>query len=156
MIVFADGAGFATGVTGIGAGAGIDGCGATLEGGIIGAPPSGAIIGAPNGGGGAATGTAARPLPQLRQNFMPGGFSPRQIGQITGNPGGDAGVCPYAGGGADSALPQLRQNDDPAGLSWPHIEQRIRTLAMNPHRVSQHARRSGMGAGRFACARALC
>jgi len=63
-------------------------------------------------------------LPQLRQNFMPGGFSPRHTLQVldVGNPWGRAGVCPNAGA---NELPQFRQNDDPGGLSWPHIEQRI-------------------------------
>lgn len=63
-------------------------------------------------------------LPQLRQNFMPGGFSPRQTLQVfdVGNPCGGRGVCPNAGA---NELPQFRQNDDPGGLSWPHIEQRI-------------------------------
>ena len=78
-------------------------------------------------------------LPQLRQNFIPGGFSPRHTPQMAGNPGGGVGVCPYAGGATAGAseLPQLRQNDDPAGLSWPHIEQRIGPLGLNPRRVSQ-------------------
>jgi hypothetical protein len=67
-----------------------------------------------------------RPVPQLRQNFMPGGFSPRHIGQMTlaaGNPAAMGGVC-----AGTSALPQFRQNDDPGGLSWPQTEQRISPL----------------------------
>jgi len=88
-------------------------------------------------------------LPQLRQNFMPGGFSPRHTLQIlgVGNPWPRAGVCPNAGA---SELPQLRQNDDPGGLSWPHIEQRIGPLTLNPLGVSQQHRVSGMAPGRFA------
>lgn len=75
----------------------------------------------------AGTGTAdggapASALPQLRQNFMPGGFSPRHTPHTLGNPAAPAGVWPKAGA---SELPQLRQNADPDGLSWPHIEQRI-------------------------------
>ncbi len=38
-------------------------------------------------------GAAARFDPHDRQNFMPGGFSPRQTPQITGNPALGAGVC---------------------------------------------------------------
>jgi len=117
-------------------------------GGIIGAPPGGGIIGAPAGGiigppgevpPGSVPGCAASAAPQLRQNFIPGGFSPRHTPQITGNPGAAAGVWTYGGaaGAADSELPQLRQNDDPAGLSWPHIEQRIGPLGLNRRRVSQ-------------------
>lgn len=78
--------------------------------------------------------------PQLRQNFIPGGFSPRHAGQIVGNPGPEPGVWAKACG-ADavgaSELPQFRQNDEPAGLSWPHIEQRIVPLTLNPYGVSQ-------------------
>jgi hypothetical protein len=119
---------------------------------IGGAAIGGPIIGAPPIGGGALGAAAASPLPQLRQNFMPGGFSPRHVPQITGNPGDDGGVCPYAGGGADSALPQFRQNDDPAGLSWPQIEQRISV----PEAVSQPARRAGMVSGWFTRLAAAC
>jgi hypothetical protein len=140
--------GIAPGIGGPGIGPG--GIGPMLGGAIIGAPPIGAIIGAPNGDG-AAGGMLASPLPQLRQNFMPGGFSPRHEGQIVGNPEAEGGVCPYAGGGVDNELPQLRQNDDPAGLSWPHIEQRIVTFTLSSHPgVSQHATVSGMGSGLFA------
>ena len=67
----------------------------------------------------------ASALPQLRQNFMPGGFSPRHTGQMLGNPGAGGGVCAKACALLVNELPQFRQNDDPAGLSWPHIEQRI-------------------------------
>jgi hypothetical protein len=75
------------------------------------------------GGTGIADGGApASALPQLRQNFMPAGFSPRHTPHTVGNPGPCAGVCPNAGA---NELPQLRQNADPDGLSWPHIEQRI-------------------------------
>ncbi len=67
----------------------------------------------------------ARLEPQLRQNRIPGGFSPRQTGHIVdiaGNPTGADGVCAIGG---VNELPQFRQNDDPDGLSWPHIVQRI-------------------------------
>ncbi|HEX7836057.1 MAG TPA: hypothetical protein VF469_01275 [Kofleriaceae bacterium] len=47
-------------------------------------------------------------------------------------------------------LPQFKQNDDPAGLSWPHIEQRIVPLTLNPIQVSQQPLSTGMGASRFA------
>ena len=91
----------------------------------------------------------ASALPQLRQNFMLAGFSPRHTVQVldVGNPWGRAGVCPNAGA---NELPQFRQNDDPGGLSWPHIEQRIGPLTLNPLRVSQQHRVSGMAPGRFA------
>jgi hypothetical protein len=36
--------------------------------------------------------TFARLAPQPRQNFMPGGFSLRHIGQTTGNPAAGGGV----------------------------------------------------------------
>jgi hypothetical protein len=103
-------------------------------GGIIGAPIPGAkgsappTRAAPPEGGAECRSNAGEPgvvacnaPPQLRQNFIPAGFSPRHEGQITGNPAACAGVC--VGGGA-SALPQLRQNDDPGGLWWPQDEQR--------------------------------
>ncbi len=82
----------------------------------------------------AATGTAdgtppASAEPQLLQNFIPGGFSPRHTPHTVGNPAAGAGVCPNAGA---SELPQLRQNADPGGLSWPHIEQRIGPLMVEP------------------------
>jgi hypothetical protein len=66
-------------------------------------------------------------LPQLRQNFMPAGFSPRHVphSKMPGNPCAAGGVCA-------KELPQFRQNDDPAGLSWPHFEQRIGPLTLNP------------------------
>ena len=85
-------------------------------------------------------------LPQLRQNFIPGGFSPRQTLQTlgVGNPWGRAGVCPNAGA---NELPQLRQNDDPGGLSWPHIEQRIGPLSQ---RACSNTAVTGMGPGLFA------
>jgi hypothetical protein len=55
--------------------------------------PGGPIEGGPIEGGpiegGFIWGSA---LPQLRQNFMPGGLSPRQTGHWVGNPGGGAGV----------------------------------------------------------------
>lgn len=114
-------------------------------GGIIGAPPCG---GMPAGGTigpagapppGSVAGLAASAAPHARQNFIPGGFSPRQTPQITGNPAAAGGVWTNGGaaGAADNELPQLRQNDDPAGLSWPHIEQRIGPLDLNRRRVSQ-------------------
>ena len=94
----------------------------------------------------------AKALPQLRQNFIPGGFSPRHTLQtLPGNGRGAAGVCPCA-----KELPQFRQNDDPGGLSWPHIEQRIVPLTLNPSRVSQQDPASGMAAGRFATHAATC
>ncbi len=88
--------------------------------------PGGDAIG-PGGGimpgaiGGIAPG-ALIALPQLRQNFIPGGFSPRQTLQMLGNPAAGGEVCAKAGA---IELPQFRQNEDPGGLSWPHIEQRI-------------------------------
>lgn len=104
-------------------------------GGAVGADPigralsGGAIIGAPYIGGpggaaiaGALGAVAVSPDPQLRQNFIPGGFSPRHTAHIVGNPPLTAGVCATA---VVSELPQLRQNDDPGGLSWPQTEQRI-------------------------------
>lgn len=84
-------------------------------GGIIGAPSAGANEGDPGV-------VCCKVAPQLRQNFIPGGFSPRQAPQITDNPAGTAGVCPVGGGA--SAVPQFKQNDDPGGLWWPHVEQR--------------------------------
>ena len=104
------------------------------------------IIGAP------CTGVPASPVPQARQNFMPGGFSPRQVGQITGNPGAACGVWNPGDATGASELPQLRQNDDPGGLSWPHIEQRIGP----PQQVCRKPRRTGMGLGRFATPGASC
>jgi hypothetical protein len=93
-------------------------------------------------------------LPQLRQNFMPGGFSPRQTTHtgFAGNPCGEDGVCAKACAPAPEAreLPQFRQNDAPIGLSWPHFEQRIVSLTVNPIQVSQQPGVSGMGTGRFA------
>jgi hypothetical protein len=135
--------------------------------------PGAPNAGAPIGGGdiiGGGTPGAPRPgapitgiaddavsaLPQLRQNFMPGGFSPRHTPQIVGNPGGGAGVWPWAWGPAANELPQFRQNDDPAGLSWPHIEQRIGPLTVYPWRVSQQPLVSGMASGRFATHQPTC
>ncbi len=83
--------------------------------------PAGGIIPGAIGGIALAPGPVIA-LPQLRQNFMPGGFSPRQTLQMLGNPAARGGVCARAGA---IELPQFRQNDDPGGLSWPHIEQRI-------------------------------
>ena len=65
------------------------------DGDIIGAPPS-APSAPPDGGGtidapppvGIAPAVWPSALPHARQNFIPGGFSPRQTPQITGNPGG--------------------------------------------------------------------
>lgn len=75
--------------------------------------PGGAIIGAPPAANDGEPGVVcARVAPQLRQNFMPGGFSPRQAPHFTSNPALGAGVV---GGGA-IALPQFRQNDEPIGL----------------------------------------
>jgi hypothetical protein len=56
-------------------------------------------------------------VPQLRQNFMPGGFSARQAGQVAGNPAPAPGVCPAKPAAPASWLPQLRQNIEPGGLS---------------------------------------
>ncbi len=67
--------------------------------------------------------TEASAAPQLRQNFIPAGFSPRHVVQMTtGNPDPAPGV---AVGGGTSAVPQFKQNDDPGGLWWPQAEQRI-------------------------------
>jgi hypothetical protein len=97
--------------------------GAAIGDGVANGPAGGATIGAPSGGANAGEpGVVCSAAPQLRQNFIPGGFSPRHDPQmIAGNPPLGAGVC--VGGGA-SALPQFRQNDDPGGLWWPQDEQR--------------------------------
>jgi hypothetical protein len=71
---------------GIMGGAGDSGPGGGMPGGGM---PGGGMPGAAIGGPGGCTGSA---LPQLRQNFMPGGLSPRQTGHWVGNPGGGAGV----------------------------------------------------------------
>jgi hypothetical protein len=105
--------------------------GSSCDGAIAGAY-AGAIIGAGAGTGwlpklargpAAAADDCASDAPQLRQNFMPGGFSPRHIWQIVGNPAAGAGVCAAEA----RALPQFKQNDAPGRLSWPHTEQRIAT-----------------------------
>jgi hypothetical protein len=108
-------------------------------GGIRGPPGGGAIIGAPTAGAndGAPGVVCASAAPQLRQNFIPGGFSPRHEGQITGNPPAAAGVG--AGAAAASAVPQFKQNDDPGGLWWPQAEQRSITPLLP--RVSSKPRR---------------
>lgn len=89
-------------------------------------PPSGAGVGPGLPIGPAYAGRPAlvpgSALPQLRQNFIPGGFSPRQAPhtEVLGNPCAGPGVCPKACALEDpmeSELPQFRQNDDPAGLS---------------------------------------
>ena len=113
--------------------------------------PGGMPIGGATSGGGAAVEASA--LPQLRQNFIPGGFSPRQTPHTLGNPGAAEGVCANEGA---SELPQFRQNDDPGGLSWPHIEQRIGPLTLKPQPVSQHQGGTGMAPGRFATHRIHC
>jgi hypothetical protein len=90
------------------------------------APGVGARPGA--GCGYAGAGIAPSELPQLRQNFMPGVFSPRHEGQkVVGNPGAGTGVFAAPGAAPIPArpVPQFRQKDDPGGLSWPHIEHRI-------------------------------
>jgi hypothetical protein len=132
-------------------------------GGVAKAPPGGipgggAIIGAPTPGGpegGAKAGdpgvVAASDAPQLRQNFIPGGFSPRQLPQITGNPAPPPGVC---AGAADSAVPQFKQNDDPGGLWWPQAEQRSITPLLP--RVSRNTKRWEMVPGGFATGGASC
>jgi hypothetical protein len=122
-------------------------------GGIGGIGPGGGIGGIGPGGGVA---IALRALPQLRQNFMPGGFSPRQTEHRLGNPWAGGGVWPKAGAAGASELPQFKQNDDPGGLSWPHIEQRISPLALIPRRVSQQHAVSGMASRRFATHDASC
>jgi hypothetical protein len=111
------------------------------------------LTGVPNAGEPARDCRSA--LPQLRQNFMPGGFSPRHAAHtdMPGNPGGDAGVCPKACAAEVpevSELPQFRQNEAPTGLSWPHFKQRIDSLTVNPIQVSQQPEVSGMGTDRFA------
>jgi hypothetical protein len=135
-----------------------------------GPPPSGPGIGIgigiepgrgpPNAGDPVLAGWSG--LPQLRQNFIPGGFSPRHTPhtEMPGNPCAGGGVCAKACAPdeptdpTDRELPQFRQNDDPAGLSWPHFEQRIGPLSvpltLNSIHVSQQPQVSGMGAGRFA------
>jgi len=60
---------------------------------------------------------AASTVPQLRQKRIDGGFSVRQAGQVTSNPGGAAGVEPGYGAGPTSDVPQLRQKPAPCGLS---------------------------------------
>jgi hypothetical protein len=67
-------------------GAGIGGAIGAI-GGAIGAIA--AIVGAIGAGRGPAAVAGASALPQLRQNFIPGGFSPRQTPQTiaAGNPG---------------------------------------------------------------------
>ena len=93
-------------------------------------------------------GGSASDAPHDRQNFMPGGLSPRQTLQMMGNPPPAAGVCWMAGA---SALPQFKQNDDPNGLSWPQTRHLIRLLRVWPKR-----RRTGMAAGGFATPEASC
>jgi hypothetical protein len=68
----------------------IDGPGAE-PGGTIGVPIDGPPIPGPGGAMGDGLGWASA-LPQLRQNFMPGGLSPWQTEHGAGNPGGGAGV----------------------------------------------------------------
>jgi hypothetical protein len=99
--------------------------------------------GGPDGPDGPVAPAPAKALPQLRQNFIPGGLSPLHTAQVlaAGNRCGCAGVCPNADA---SELPQLRQNDDPAGLSWPHTEQRIAPT------VSQQPTPRGITPGVFA------
>jgi hypothetical protein len=70
----------------------------TIGGGGSGPGGSGPPIGPPIGGpipiaGDPGVVTPPSTVPQLRQNFMPGGFSPRHVGHMTGNPGGAVGVC---------------------------------------------------------------
>ena len=109
----ADGAAFVP--TASAAAAGEPGVANGPEGGTIGAPRPGAKDGDP----GVVCWSVA---PQLRQNFIPGGFSPRHAPQITDNPAAGPGVCAVGGGAI--ALPQFKQNDDPGGLWWPQLEQR--------------------------------
>jgi hypothetical protein len=120
-----------------------------------GIPGGGAIIGAPTTGGAAYDGAPGVVMPsaapQLRQNFIPGGFSPRQPGQITGNPAPPPGVCAEA---TASAVPQFKQNDDPGGLWWPQAEQRSITPLLP--RVSRKGQRWEMVRGRFATDGATC
>ena len=154
------GANGAAGLPGIGAGvangpgAGIPGAGIP-GGGAIGAaitgPPGAWITGAGGAYAGALGAVAASAAPQLRQNFIPGGFSPRQAEHITGNPGAGPGVC---AGAAASAEPQFKQNDDPGGLWWPQAEQRSITPLLP--RVSRKHQRWEMARGRFATGVASC
>jgi hypothetical protein len=138
--------------------AGIDGNPPIGPDGIPGIGPPSAACEAGIGPGAAGRAAASRSpspaigasaLPQLRQNFIPAGFSPRHTPQtvVAGNPWAGSWVGAYAWA---SELPQFRQNDDPAGLSWPHIEQRIVSPTLNPIQVSQQPRAAGMGTGRFA------
>jgi hypothetical protein len=123
--------------------------GGAIGGGAIG---GGAIIGAPTAGANAGDpGVVASDAPQLRQNFMPGGFSPRHEPQMTGNPAAPAGVC---AGAAASAVPQFKQNDDPGGLWWPQAEQR--SISPLLPRVSRKGQRWEMVQGRFATRLASC
>jgi hypothetical protein len=107
-------------------------------GGGIPANPGGAAIGIAGGAAigtepGVAIGCIAGPtgcafasdVPQLRQNRIPGAFSPRHDGQITGNPPAGAGVLFGAPPAAASEVPQFKQNAAPGGLSWPQFAQRI-------------------------------
>ncbi len=134
--------------------------------GAPGGEPGGANAGAPGGGGANAGAPGGEPgganagapgvvpasaAPQLRQNFIPGGFSPRQVVQITGNPAPAPGVC---AGAAANAVPQFKQNDDPGGLWWPQAEQRSITPLLT--RVSRKANAWEMGQGRFATWVASC
>ena len=84
-------------------------------------------------------GRPASALPQLRQNFIPGGFSPRHARQIVGNPGPAPGVCSMRRR-ARARVPQFRQNDDPAG-SRGHNRTTHRTPNVEPvPSVSNNAR----------------
>ena len=92
----------------------------------IGPPGGGAIIGAPTAGANDGEPGVVWPsvAPQLRQNFIPGGFSPRHEPQITIAPGNPAPGAGVDAGAAASAVPQFKQNDDPGGLWCPQAEQR--------------------------------
>lgn len=138
--------GFPTGPAGLRptggtAAVGIDASGDGKDGGSVGSNPAGAGRTSGLANAGVAGLSAASGAPQLRQYFIPGGFSARHLphSDALGNPCGTAGVCARE-------LPQFRQNDDPSGLSWPHIEQRIGPLTLNPNQVSQQPRSLGNGA----------
>jgi len=116
------------------------GCGAGPPG-IIGAPPT------EGGDIACAVGIMANVAPQLRQNFIPLGFSPRHCAQMTaGNPPLGGGVA--VGGGA-SAVPQFKQNDEPGGLWWPQATQRMEldpSHPLSPQSVTKtSAERNGGG-----------
>ena len=111
---------------------------------MAGAPMAGAAnAGAPNAG--PPDGACASAVPQLRQNFMPGGFSPRQtghIGQATRRPDGE------------SAQLQERARFRSSGRTTTRLGFRGHTsnnasspLSLNPGGVSRTTLGLGNGAG---------